>query len=103
MIRTLARDRRKTTKVSFRNADRRAHPRKSCNRHAELQMNGFCFAQCVIKDISTGGAKLLVEASEWMPGTFELFDSDTNVRFTAQRVWNRFDIMGVKFIAVGNE
>ena len=96
-------DRRASSEVSLSNPERRAHDRRKCRRPAELHVNGFCFAQCVIKDISAGGAKLLVEASEWMPWTFEIFDTKTKIRFKAQRVWNRLDTMGVKFLAVSCE
>jgi hypothetical protein len=50
-----------------------------------------------ICDQSSGGAKLQVKWSGWLPKGFDLEDAFTGARRAVQTVWQQFSSMGVRF------
>lgn len=61
---------------------------------------GFAtWADCIIKDLSPGGAKLVVDAVYNLPNRLVLLDYAQDAAFDALRHWRRWDMAGVSFTA----
>lgn len=60
---------------------------------------GFAARRCVVQDISTTGAKILVDDPEIVPGQLRLaFARDARTGRTCQVIWRRGKSLGVKFV-----
>lgn len=55
-------------------------------------------AQCIVRDVSTDGAQLLVSSTSGIPSEFRLFVDDEPVRACFVR-WRRHTRLGVRFLA----
>lgn len=53
---------------------------------------------CMIRDISEGGARLIVSSAVTLPEAFELFIPSRNEYVEAKQRWRRGDDLGVEFI-----
>jgi hypothetical protein len=53
---------------------------------------------CVVRNISTTGAKLTMDGAVWMPENFELEISHQDVRVNARAVWRNESEIGVAFL-----
>jgi len=62
--------------------------------------NGF--AECVVIDISRGGAKLKLASAEPLPSAVSLV-FDAYGCFRAETVWQRADIAGLRFLEAPDE
>lgn len=79
--------------------DRRAHPRVIVNAPARLFYGpGLArWADCVIQDVSDGGAKLEVDEIYVLPRRLVLLDYRQDVAFEAALKWRRWNTAGVAF------
>jgi len=59
--------------------------------------DGNQVVDCVIRNLSVGGARLDVPATLALPHAFTLLDVQTERRYIAAVAWRRGDQMGVEF------
>lgn len=81
--------------------DRRISKRIECNIHAAIAINGVEVSNCIIKNISSGGARLLIPNGRWVPKEFEIVGLIPKLPIRTQKVWRRGEAMGVRFLGSG--
>ena len=81
-------------------AAKKREARKSLQQPGWITLEGgFAARRCVVQDISTSGAKLIVDEPEMMPARLRLaFARDARTGRTCQVVWRRGKSLGVKFV-----
>ncbi|HEY0566858.1 MAG TPA: PilZ domain-containing protein [Xanthobacteraceae bacterium] len=81
-------------------AAKKREARKSLQQPGWITLEGgFAARRCVVQDISTTGAKLIVDEPEMMPARLRLaFARDARTGRTCQVVWRRGKSLGVKFV-----
>jgi hypothetical protein len=60
--------------------------------------NRFSTVDCVVRDISASGAKLLVTGANMLPEEFELEIPQKGRKHRVRLVWRRGDVCGVQFL-----
>lgn len=79
--------------------ERRASPRLRSLKGARiLYNNGATTRDCTIRNLSAGGAKLVMETTVGLPESFALALEDGSQRLCEVR-WRKFTEMGVEFVA----
>ena len=63
-----------------------------------IQINGAKICNCLVKNLSETGAKLLVPGGCWIPSAFDIIGLIDDLPVKARRVWNSDGEMGVSFI-----
>jgi two-component system cell cycle response regulator len=83
--------------------ERRKHPRIAVVQPATLlRDDGSPIADCVLRDISVGGARLRIEAVAQVPRTFNLqVPRGGKVQRHCELVWQADSEMGVRFLSGG--
>ena len=76
----------------------RKEQRKSVGRSARIELDDKRRLHCLIANISTGGALLLVRDSEYLPKTFLLIDVFTEMSRRVAIVWTGSHRAGVRFL-----
>jgi hypothetical protein len=78
----------------------RKHPRKSINTLGYLYTNeGWPIGECVVRDISAGGAKFVHKITDELPAQLILaLSKDGHVRRSCELVWRKDDQAGVRFV-----
>jgi hypothetical protein len=79
----------------------RRHPRQAVDRPAKIFLASSEGLVCRIRDISKGGAKIRIAWTGWLPDSFELEDSFTQVRREVWAVWREASYVGVRFTDEG--
>jgi PilZ domain len=79
---------------------RKREPRKRLGQPAWITLDGgFAARQCVVQDISSAGAKIVLEGANALPATLRLaFARDARTGHQCQVVWRRGNLAGVKFV-----
>jgi hypothetical protein len=77
----------------------RKFPRQRTARLVSIVFGGRKIA-CEMSDISTGGAKLRLPYSEWLPPQFELEDA-SGIRRHVVIAWQGAEYLGVRFTDEG--
>jgi hypothetical protein len=79
---------------------KKREPRKRLGQPAWITLDGgFAARQCVVQDISSAGAKILVDGANSLPATLRLaFARDARTGHNCQVVWRRGNIAGLKFV-----
>jgi hypothetical protein len=79
---------------------RKREPRKRLGQPAWITLDGgFAARQCVVQDISSAGAKIVLEGASALPATLRLaFARDARTGHQCQVVWRRGNLAGVKFV-----
>jgi hypothetical protein len=74
--------------------------RKRLGQQAWITLDGgFAARQCVVQDISSAGAKIVLEGAQSLPATLRLaFARDARTGHNCQVVWRRGNMAGVKFV-----
>lgn len=54
--------------------------------------------ECTVRDISDGGARLVVSSAVTVPEAFELFIPSKNEYIEARQRWRRGDDLGIEFV-----
>lgn len=74
--------------------------RKSLRQTAWITLDGgFAARQCVVRDISTTGAKITLEGANTLPARLRLaFARDARTGRNCQVVWRRGNSAGIKFV-----
>ena len=81
-------------------AAKKREARKSLQQPGWITLEGgFAARRCVVEDISTAGAKIVVDEPEAMPARLRLaFARDARTGRTCQVIWRRGKSLGVKFV-----
>ena len=79
----------------------RRHLRHAIDRPAKIYFAGGEGLVCRIRDIAQGGAKIRIMWPGWLPDTFELQDSFTQVKREVRIVWREASYVGVCFTDEG--
>lgn len=79
---------------------KKREPRKSLGQSGWITLEGgFAARRCVVQDISTTGAKIIVDDPNVLPARWRLaFARDARTGRTCQVVWRRGKSVGVKFV-----
>jgi hypothetical protein len=74
--------------------------RKSLSQPGWITLDGgFAARQCVVKDMSTTGAKVIIEDPNTLPAKLRLaFSRDARTGRACEVVWRRGKSVGVKFV-----
>jgi len=75
--------------------ERRAHRRRTFI-GAKILLNGVSVLDCLVKDLSDGGARLAVDGALTIPAAFDLLLSDGRV-FHCNVKWRQVTSLGVSF------
>ncbi len=78
--------------------DRRRFLRFQSNKQAAIKLRETLLCDCIIKDISETGAKLLVSQRNWIPRQFEITVLSRDLALPAKRVWRMGEKVGVEFV-----
>jgi hypothetical protein len=79
-------------------SESRSGQRRRMLKQAQIVTNlGHSTIDCIVRDISPGGARLRVENSLAVPAQFELLLLTENARTPAQVVWRKATEVGVRF------
>lgn len=79
-------------------SEHRSGQRRRMLKQAKIVTNGGnSTIDCLVRDISLGGARLKVENSLTVPGSFELLLVSEDARVPAQVVWRRPNEVGIRF------
>ncbi|GIL00264.1 MAG: hypothetical protein BroJett030_01630 [Alphaproteobacteria bacterium] len=78
--------------------ERREHERVDCNIRAHIHINGAKVCNCIVKNLSEGGARLIVPASCWLPSAFDIVGLVEGLPVKARRVWCDGEEIGVCFV-----
>ena len=79
-------------------SDNRAGQRRRMLKQARIVTNtGQSTLDCLVRDISLGGARLKVENGLAVPASFELLLTTENTCVPAQVVWRKPNEVGVRF------
>ena len=78
----------------------RKHPRQAIKAVGYLYTrDGWPIGECVVRDISAGGAKFVHKIADELPGDLILaLSKDGHVRRSCQLVWRKDDQVGVRFV-----
>ena len=80
-------------------AESRSSPRKRTLLGGRIEFKNRSFTvECVVKDISETGARLLLTGTTEIPAEFDLWIPERNQRYRAQVVWRKASLVGVRFI-----
>ena len=81
--------------------ERRAHERISVDEPARIYYGAdYAFwADCVVRDISQGGAKIQLPPVYVIPSRFVLLHYRAKLAFEAVRKWRRSEMLGMSFEA----
>jgi hypothetical protein len=93
-----------TVKLSDQRAtggeNKRVHPRQRTILPGRVLFDqGQNSTECVIRNLSMGGARLQISPAVMVPDHFELLNGKTGQRRNVRQVWRDGDLMGVAFEA----
>ncbi|MGA7803055.1 PilZ domain-containing protein [Bradyrhizobium sp.] len=79
---------------------KKREPRKLLGKPAWITLDGgFAARQCVVQDISSAGAKIMLDEAAALPARLRLaFARDARTGHTCQVIWRRGKSAGVKFV-----
>jgi hypothetical protein len=74
--------------------------RKSLHQPGWITLEGgFAARPCVVRDLSTSGAKVMIEDPNALPANLRLaFSRDARTGRNCEVVWRRGKVVGVKFV-----
>jgi hypothetical protein len=82
--------------------ERRREHRKRCYLGARIEFNNRrSTMDCLVRDESGGGARLVITESVTVPAEFDLVLKDRDRRDRAELAWRRGDLVGVRMLRAG--
>ena len=78
--------------------ERRKRSRIPLFYHVNLRVGQTQFGKCLLKDISSRGARICVDKFAWVPKRFLIECPKGEFLLHAEKVWNKNDEIGVQFI-----
>jgi len=84
--------------MAMEGQDRRSGHRARALKSAKIVLNGrHSTIDCLVRDLSAGGAKLKVANTAAVPKEFELLLESDNILVKAEVIWRRGEYVGVQF------
>jgi hypothetical protein len=80
--------------------DRRKSARICISKQVTINFKGLKLCNCIVKNISTTGAQILVTNQCWVPKQFFIYGLLANELIFVSQVWNKGQQIGVKFLNV---
>lgn len=77
--------------------DRRTEPRHRTFKGGSISFDRFAGIECVVRNLSRGGACLELDCPGSLPGDFSLIIRPENVRRACHLVWRSDHRLGVRF------
>jgi PilZ domain-containing protein len=78
--------------------ERRRHPRVRVLKAARILLKGhFSVIDCTVRNLSEGGACLLVPSMVGIPDRFDIVIGTDKTVLPCRRVWNRDTRLGIEF------
>jgi hypothetical protein len=81
-------------------SNRRNHTRRSCFLPAVIKLGSAKISDCIVKDISATGARILIPNGIWEPSGFVLDIGPSIGAVNVSKVWSSKGMMGVKFSSI---
>lgn len=78
--------------------DRRACERVNVCLPVNLMVAGVNFKDCLVKDLSKGGARILVPPVTWIPKRFIIRCPNGEFELAVEKIWDRLGEVGVRFL-----
>jgi hypothetical protein len=79
--------------------DRRKHPRIPTLKAGQIEFNRrLIVVECVVRNMSDGGACLQVEDAGWLPAMFDLAVPIDGVKRACRVAWRSADKLGVAYL-----
>jgi hypothetical protein len=75
--------------------ERRTEPRSPTYLRGQIRF-GSATTECVVRNMSGSGARLVIDCDAAVPSEFELTIPQKHEVYTARTVWRRRDKMGIK-------
>lgn len=82
--------------------ERRLTPRFKWNKLAGIYVQDSYMIDCIVKDISETGARLLLADENWLFLEFHVRFRETTSKLKVERVWKNGSTLGVKFVRPKN-
>ncbi|HWP26884.1 MAG TPA: PilZ domain-containing protein [Xanthobacteraceae bacterium] len=79
--------------------EKRKSPRRRTFKAGAIAFNGTSIIDCIVKNISDGGAGLIVETPVGIPDHFKLLIAKENFMQPCRVVWRASNRIGVAFTA----
>ncbi len=93
-----------TPALAGRTTNRRQHIRHRTLKRGQLVVSdGSSTVDCIIRDVSMGGARVAVEGQFLVPDRMELFIPDGDRRRPVEKRWQRDDQLGLMFLDLGED
>jgi len=78
--------------------DKRKEPRRRVLKEGKIVFaDGLRVLDCTIRDMSTGGAKLLIASTVGLPDTFHLYEKSSGLLYPASITWRQANSLGIQF------
>ena len=81
--------------------DRRRARRQKVLKEGKIMLADGVAVNCIVRDISPGGARLELDGPVCLPGEFHLRIVAADLTLPAVPAWQRRDEVGVRFTGVG--
>lgn len=83
--------------------ERRNAPRLRTYLGAKISFDAnYCVVDCLVRDLSRNGAKLVLSGTVILPAYFDLIVPKKGWKLRAELVWRDTDRVGVSFLDRGN-
>ncbi len=81
--------------------EKRKSPRRRVLKEGKIVFaDALCLMDCTIRDMSDGGAKLIVSNTLAIPHSFQLYEKSSGKLYPAIVAWRQCNAIGVKFIGL---
>jgi hypothetical protein len=78
--------------------ERRKAPRRRVLKEGKIVFaDGLRVLDCTIRDLSEGGAKLLIANTVGLPDSFHLYEKSSRMLYPAKVAWRQANSVGVEF------
>lgn len=78
--------------------EKRKSPRRRVLKEGKIvYADGLRVFDCTIRDMSAGGAKLLIASTVGLPDTFHLYEKSSGMLYPAKVAWRQSNSLGVEF------
>lgn len=91
--------------MSSKSASHRKEKRSPAERVGKIKFGMFKSVECKLEDLSSSGAKLLLEKDVSLPATFnmKLIGATRNINYKCEKKWQSGAEVGVEFLSSKHE
>jgi hypothetical protein len=78
--------------------DKRKSPRRRVLKEGKIVFaDALCLLDCTIREMSDGGARLMISSTMGIPETFQLYEKSSGRLYPSTVAWRLSNVIGVKF------